>query len=209
MNVAVYARVSTTDQDVTTQLHALWRYCEGRKWDVHREYVDVGVSGDRAAKPELQSLMADARALKFKVVLVWKFDRVFRSVQHMLSALDELHALGIDFVSMTEAIDTTTPAGKMVFTMLAAVAEFEKDLIRERTRAGLARARAAGKRIGRPRRAVDVAAVQTLRPDHSYRQIAKLLHVPLATLHAAMCHPVQKGSGEFPNAKCQQGLAKV
>jgi DNA invertase Pin-like site-specific DNA recombinase len=209
MKIAIYARVSTPEQTVETQLRALWRFSEARGWDVHREYVDVGVSGSRAAKPEFDLLMKDARALRFKVVLVWKFDRVFRSVQHMLQALQEFRELGIDFVSMTEAIDTTTAAGKMVFTMLAAVAEFEKDLIRERTRAGLARARAAGKRIGRPRRLVDVAQVEELHQDHSFRQISKMLHIPVATLHAALCQPVQKGSGSFPNREGQQRQAKV
>jgi len=209
MTVAIYARVSTAEQDVTNQLRALWRFCEARGWDVFREYVDVGWSGAKASKPELDLLMKDARDLKFKVVLVWKFDRVFRSVEHMLQALAAFHGLGIDFVSMTESIDTTTAAGKMVFTMLAAVAEFERDLVRERTRAGLARARAAGKRIGRPRRPLDVAKVQELKKDHSYRQISKMLHVPLGTLHNALCQTVQKGRGEFPNAICQQGQAKV
>ena len=208
MKVAIYARVSTPEQTVETQLRALWKFCEARGWDVHREYVDVGVSGAKASKPELDLLMKDARALRFKIVLVWKFDRMFRSVEHMLHALGEFEALGIDFVSMTESIDTTTPAGKMVFTMLAAVAEFEKDLVRERTRAGMDRARAAGKRIGRPPRPVDVAKVTELHREHSYRQISKMLHVPVATLHAAMCHPVQKGSGSFPNGKRQPLLAK-
>jgi DNA invertase Pin-like site-specific DNA recombinase len=201
MKVAVYCRVSTPDQSVETQLHALWRFVEARGWDIHREYIDIGISGEKASRPELEALMQDAAALRFKVVLVWKFDRLFRSVEHMVQALQQFRSLGIDFVSMTEAIDTTTPAGKMVFTMLAAVAEFEKDLIKERTRAGLERARAAGKRIGRPRRSVDRAKVGELRKEHSYREISKMLHIPVGTLHAAMQEPVQKGTGEFTNGQ--------
>ena len=131
-------------------------------------------------------------------MLVWKFDRLFRSVEHMLGALGEFRSLGIDFVSLTESIDTTTPAGKMVFTMLAAVAEFERDLVRERTRAGMERARAAGKRIGRPPLTLDLARARQLRddPKHpmSFRQIAKEMRVSLGRLHKSLQEPVQKVS---------------
>jgi DNA invertase Pin-like site-specific DNA recombinase len=192
MKVALYARVSTPDQTVETQLHALWRFCEARGWDVHREYVDVGISGAKAVRPELDAMMRDARALKFKTVVVWKFDRLFRSVEHMLQALEEFRALGIDFVSMTESVDTTTPMGKMVFTFLAGIAEFERELIRERTRAGLARARAAGKRVGRPRRPVDAAKVRELKQEHSWKQVSKILQIPVTTLYRA-CGVVPKG----------------
>jgi DNA invertase Pin-like site-specific DNA recombinase len=196
MPVAIYARVSTGEQDVTNQLHQLYRYCEARGWELHREYVDVGLSGAKADRPELEALMRDARSLKFKCVLVWKFDRLFRSVEHMLGALAEFRSLGIDFVSLTESIDTTTPAGKMVFTMLAAVAEFERDLARERTCAGMERARTAGKRIGRPPLALDLARARRLRndPEHpmSFRQIAKEMRVSVGKLHQALQEPIQK-----------------
>jgi DNA invertase Pin-like site-specific DNA recombinase len=199
VKVALYARVSNPEQTVETQLQALWRFAEARGWEIYREYVDVGISGAKAVRPELEALMKDAAALKFKVILVWKFDRLFRSVAHMLQALQEFSALGIDFVSMTEAIDTTTPAGKMVFTMLAAVAEFEKDLIRERTRAGLDRARRAGKRIGRPPRPVDVAKVRELKKAHSWREVSKIMHVPVPSLFRAIASTVPKGSESFRN----------
>ena len=193
MTVALYARVSTAEQSVETQLRALYAYVEARGWKIFREYTDVGYTGASAARPDLDALMRDAAACRFKVVLVWKFDRLFRSVAHMVEALQHFHALGIDFISLTESIDTTTPAGKMVFTMLAAVAEFERDLIRERTQAGMARARAAGRRIGRPSVALDVPRARELLKDHSYRQAAKLLRVSVGKLHAAIVQPVHLG----------------
>jgi DNA invertase Pin-like site-specific DNA recombinase len=159
--VALYARVSTADQNAETQLTALRRYCEAKGWAVAAEYVDT-VSGTVADRPRLSAMMEPASLRKVDAVLVWKFDRLFRSVQHMMTALDQFRTMGVDFVSVTECIDTTTPAGRFVYTLLAAVGEFEKDLIRERTRAGLARARAEGKRIGRPRVVLDAEEARRL-----------------------------------------------
>ena len=149
MRIAIYARVSTMEQSPLMQLDALRAFAKARGWEIHREYVDQGVSGATAARPFLEAMMRDAVSMKFKAVVVWKFDRLFRSVTHMLDALEHFRSLGIEFVSLTEAIDTTTPAGKMVFTFLAAMAEFERDLACERTKAGMDRARAAGHRKGR------------------------------------------------------------
>ena len=157
MIAALYARVSTTDQNAETQLAALRRYCEARGWKIETEYVDTA-SGATAERPALSALMEPSSLRKVGTVVVWKFDRLFRSVQHMMVALDRFRTLGVDFVSVTECIDTTTPAGRFVYTLLAAVGEFEKDLIRERTLAGMERARAEGKRIGRPRVEIDQAA---------------------------------------------------
>ena len=133
------------------QTRELREYCERRGWNVVAEYVDIGISGAKDRRPELDKLMADARRRRFDVVAVWRFDRFARSVRHLLRALDEFQALRIDFVSLTEALDTSTPSGRMTFTVLGAVAELERSLIAERVRAGLRNARARGVRLGRPK----------------------------------------------------------
>ena len=127
------------------------------------QYIDVGISGAKEKRPELNRLMADAHRRKFDAVIVWKFDRFARSVSHLLRALETFKALGIEFVSLSEQMDTSTPTGKMVFTVLGAVAELERSLIAERVKAGLRNARAKGKRLGRPRVAVDAARIAALR----------------------------------------------
>jgi DNA invertase Pin-like site-specific DNA recombinase len=154
MRVAIYARVSTanTGQDPAMQTRELKEYCQRRGWEVAGEYVDRGVSGSKDSRPELNRLMADGHQRRFDAVLVWKFDRFARSVSHLLRALETFSALGVEFVSLSEQMDTSTPTGKMVFTVLGAVAELERALIVERVRAGMRNARAKGKRIGRPPR---------------------------------------------------------
>jgi DNA invertase Pin-like site-specific DNA recombinase len=154
VRVALYARVSTADkgQDPHVQTLELQEYCQRRDWSVVGEYVDVGISGTKETRPELDRLMADAHRRRFDAVLCWKFDRFARSVSHLLRALETFRSLGIDFVSFSEQLDTTTPTGKMVFTVLGAVAELERSLIVERVKAGMRNARAKGKRIGRPPR---------------------------------------------------------
>lgn len=164
MRVAIYARVSTTNgQDPTMQTRELREYCERRGWTVASEYVDTGISGTKDRRPELDRLNTDAHRRRFDCVVVWKFDRFARSVSHLLRALETFNSLGINFVSLSESMDTSTPAGKMVFTVLGAVAELERSLIVERVRAGLRNARAKGKRLGRPRVAVDRARIAALR----------------------------------------------
>ena len=149
MKAASYARVSTTNgQDPTVQTRELKEYCERRGWEIASEYVDTGISGAREKRPELDRMMADAHRRCFDAVVVWKFDRFARSVSHLLRALETFKALGIEFVSLSEQVDTSTPMGKMVFTVLGAVAELERSLIAERVRAGLRNARAKGKRLG-------------------------------------------------------------
>ena len=145
--VAIYARVSTANngQSPEMQLRELREFCERRGWTVAGEFVDA-TSGAKDRRPELDRLLADAHKRKFDVVPVWKFDRFARCVSHPLRALETFNALGIAFASLTEQVDTTTPAGKMVFTVLGAVAELERSLIAERVRAGLRNARAKGKR---------------------------------------------------------------
>ena len=142
MKVAIYVRVSTSEQTVANQRQALCEYCDRRGWQIVREYSDEGISGAKSDRPELNRLMQDADKGKFAAVCVWKFDRFGRSTQHLLKSLEVFKGLGIEFVSVSEAIDTSSAAGKMLFTMLAAFAEFERGLIIERTHAGLRRAKA-------------------------------------------------------------------
>lgn len=164
MRCAIYARCSTNNgQDPTMQTRELKEYIKRRGWQLAGEYVDVGISGTKEKRPELDRLMADAHRRKFDVVAVWKFDRFARSVSHLLRALDTFRVLGIEFVSLSESLDTATPAGRMVFTVLGAVAELERSLIVERVKAGLRNASAKGKRLGRPRVAVDARRIATLR----------------------------------------------
>jgi DNA invertase Pin-like site-specific DNA recombinase len=186
MRVALYARVSTANrgQDVNMQLRELRQFAEARGWDIANEYADTGISGAKDSRPELNSLMADANRRRFDVVCVWRFDRFARSVSHLLRALETFNALGIAFVSLSEQMDTTTPTGKMVFTVLGAVAELERSLIVERVRAGLRNARAKGKRLGRPSKVVDAAKVARLRGQGvTWRAIAGQLGVGVGTLY--------------------------
>jgi DNA invertase Pin-like site-specific DNA recombinase len=176
--VAIYARVSTLNhgQDVGMQTRELKEYCERRGWQISAEYVDVGISGSKEKRPQLDKLMADAHQRRFDAVIVWKFDRFARSVSHLLRALENFQALGIHFVSLSESLDTSTPAGKMVFTVLGAVAELERSLIVERVKAGLRNARAKGKRLGRPRCVVDASRIAALRVQgRSWRKIARVM----------------------------------
>src|ERR1700756_3435761 len=175
MRVAIYARVSTANngQDPTMQTRELREYCERRGWNVVGEYVDIGISGVKEKRPELDRLMVDGHKRRFDAVVVWKFDRFARSVSHLLRALETFRSLGVEFVSFSEQMDTTTPAGKMVFTVLGAVAELERSLIVERVKAGLRNARAKGKRLGRPRTFVDAAKIGRLHSQgRSIREIA-------------------------------------
>jgi DNA invertase Pin-like site-specific DNA recombinase len=187
--VAIYARVSTVNhgQDVSMQTRELRQFAEARGWSVAGEYIDAGVSGAKDSRPELNRLMADAHKRRFDVVCVWRFDRFARSVSHLLRALETFKALGIDFVSYSEQMDTSTPAGKMVFTVLGAVAELERSLIVERVRAGLRNARAKGKTLGRPRVSMDAAKVGRLREQgRSIREIADELGVSRSLVHKTL-----------------------
>jgi DNA invertase Pin-like site-specific DNA recombinase len=188
IRVAIYARVSTVNhgQDVGLQTRELRQFAEARGWSVYCEYIDSGVSGAKDSRPELNRLMADAHKRRFDVVCVWRFDRFARSVSHLLRALETFKALGIDFVSYSEQMDTSTPAGKMVFTVLGAVAELERSLIVERVKAGLRNARAKGTRIGRPTSAVDASQIARLRASNvSWREIGRKLGVSARTVRRA------------------------
>jgi DNA invertase Pin-like site-specific DNA recombinase len=186
LRCAIYARVSTANngQDPTMQTRELKEYIERRGWQLAGEYVDAGISGTKEKRPELDRLMADAHKRRFDVVAVWRFDRFARSTSHLLRALETFQALGIHFVSLTESVDTSTPVGKMVFTILGSVAEMERQMIVERVRAGLRNARAKGKTLGRPRVVVDAARIGSLRVQgRSVREIASELGMSRGLVH--------------------------
>ena len=176
MKSAVYARVSTLDQEPENQLVELRRYVGARGWS-SAEYVDRGVSGAKDRRPALDLLLKEARRRRFDVLVVWRLDRLGRNLRHLVILLEELQALGIAFVSLGEGIDATTPAGKLQMHILAAIAEFERARIAERVKAGLQRARAQGKRLGRPRKAPTTIAI----PGGSVREAAHAWGVSKST----------------------------
>ena len=182
---ALYSRVSTRThgQNPQVQIDELRSYASHRGWSIC-EYIDHGVSGTLESRTALNQLMNDARRRQFDVVLVWKLDRFARSLKHLVTALAELEALGVAFVSVSDNLDLTTPAGRLMFHIVGAMAEFERELCRERIIAGQRHARAKGKHLGRPRTEVDVERVEQMRRARmSWRQIARKLDVPLGTLH--------------------------
>jgi DNA invertase Pin-like site-specific DNA recombinase len=171
---AMYLRVSTLDQNPQSQRCDLLQLVQQRGFTIVEEYVDT-ISGTRARRPGLDRMMNDARRGRFDVIVVWAFDRLGRSVRHFLQVIDELKHLNIEFVSFRENIDTTGPLGYTVLVILSAVAELEVNLIRERVRAGMRRARLEGQHIGRPKLIVDRdAVVRDRHRGYSIRQIAKL-----------------------------------
>lgn len=185
--VALYARVSTQDQDPDVQLRELRLYVDRRGWTLAAEHVDHGVSGAKDRRPALDRLLEDVRRRRVDVVLVWALDRLGRSLRHLVVLAGEFDALGVDLVSYTQPIDTTTPAGRLTFAVLAAAAEFERSMIRERVRAGIAKARAKGVRLGRPQARVDVEDVRArLALGDSLRAVARSLGVSHATLGRAL-----------------------
>jgi len=150
MRAAIYARVLTFDQEPENQLQELRRYIEARGWTA-AEFVDRGESGVKDRRPALDRLVAEAKRRRFDVLVCWRLDRLGRNLRHLILLLDELQALGVAFVSLAEGIDATTPAGRLQLHVLGAIAEFERERLRERVLAGLRRARSQGKRLGRPR----------------------------------------------------------
>ena len=184
---AIYARVSTLNgQNPEVQTRAIEEYCQRRGFEIFSVYVDRGVSGKKDSRPQLNRMMEDAHQRRFDVIVVARFDRFARSVSHLLRALETFNALGIQFVSLAEQVDTSTPTGKMIFTVLGAVSELERNLIVERVHSGLRHARAKGKRLGRPRKMVDVARIAALRTNgKSWRTIAREMKVSVGTVFAA------------------------
>jgi DNA invertase Pin-like site-specific DNA recombinase len=183
--VAIYARVSTLNhgQSPEMQLRELREYCQRRGLEIAGEYVDGGVSGGKDSRPQLDKLMADAHRRYFDAVVVWKFDRFARSVSHLLRALESFQALGIEFVSLSESLDTSTPAGKMVFTVLGAVAELERSLIVERIKSGMKNARAKGHNPGPKAFKLDLEEIRArITIGESRRSVARSLGVSASLL---------------------------
>lgn len=185
--MARYIRVSRADQNPQLQADETLRLIENRGWTLNETYRDHGISGSTERRPELARLMADARKGAFKVLIVWRSDRLFRSLKNMVATIEELTALGVDFVSVTEPFDTSTPQGKLLLHLVSAFGEFERQILIERTRAGLDAARRRGARIGRPRVQVDLDRALKLRSaGKSLRETARLLGIGAATLHRAL-----------------------
>ncbi len=182
---AIYARVSTHNgQNPEMQVDELRAYCKKRGWEVAGEFVDKGISGAKEHRPALDTLLSLCRKRSVDAVIVYRYDRFARSLRQLVNALEEFRALGIDFVSLHEGVDTSTPNGRLVFGIFASIAEFERELIRERVRSGLAVARARGKRLGRPPSRVDADKVAELRAQGaSWREIAARLRVGIGTVH--------------------------
>ena len=161
---AIYARVSTRNgQNPQMQLDELRAYCQRREWEIAGEYVDQGISGAREQRPALNHLLADCQRRRIDAVVVYRYDRFARSLRQLVNALEEFRVLGIDFISLHEGVDTSTPNGRLVFGIFASIAEFERELIRDRVRSGIAAAKARGKRLGRPKMPVDASRIAVLR----------------------------------------------
>jgi len=187
-SIAIYARVSTLrEQNPEMQLAELRAYAERRGWVISAEYVDIGVSGAKESRPEFDRLMADAHARRFDAIACWKLDRLGRSLRHLVVTIEDLQAYGVAFVSLRDNLDLSTPSGRLMFHVVAAMAEFERALIRERVAAGISAARARGQRIGRPRVYVSADRVRSLRDSGvSWRAIAKRLNVGVGTACRAL-----------------------
>lgn len=184
---AIYCRVSTRDQSPDLQLDDLRGVVQHRRWEVVGEYVDIGVSGTKVKRPQLNRLMQDCHRGRIDVVLVWKFDRFGRSMQHLVTALNTFQELSVEFVSLQDSIDTSTAAGRMVFGVLASMAEFEKALIVERVNAGLAAAKRRGRVGGRPKVRVDIGRALALRAQGvPLRETARRLGCGTATVQRAL-----------------------
>ncbi len=191
---AIYVRTSTTDQDGAAQLHALRQAAEARGWSGYLEFIDLGHSGAKASRPALDELRAAVRAGEVREVMVFALDRLGRSLRDLLVLLDNLTAGGCAVISLREAIDLSTPTGRLLVHLIGALAEFEREIIRERVRAGIARVKASGKTrsgkpIGRPRRDIDMVLVTRLRNEgKSWREIAMAVKVPRRTVERAFNH---------------------
>jgi DNA invertase Pin-like site-specific DNA recombinase len=202
---AIYARISTTNhrQDTTMQTRELREYCERRGWKIANEYVDVGVSGSKEKRPELNKLFVDAHRRRFDIVLVWKLDRFGRSLRHLVNSLAEFETLGIDFVSLRDNLDLSTPSGRLMFQIIGAMAEFERALIQERVKAGMRNAQAKGRRIGRPPQTPLSSELRTV-IAHTYasggtslRALARRFGTSLATVQRCI-EVCQRVAGEGP-----------
>jgi DNA invertase Pin-like site-specific DNA recombinase len=189
IRAALYARISTLNhgQDPEVQLGEIREFCRRRGFHVEHEYVDKGISGSRERRPALDKLLADCRKRLVDAVVVYRYDRFARSLRQLVNSLEEFRALDIEFISIHEGVDTSTPNGRLVFGIFASIAEFERELIRDRVRSGMAAAKAKGKRIGRPKVAVDILKIASLRRQgHSWAEVTRETGITKGTAQRAM-----------------------
>ncbi|HEY1472947.1 MAG TPA: recombinase family protein [Pseudolabrys sp.] len=186
-NAAIYCRVSTDGQSVENQVRELRQIAERRGWEIVETYSDAGISGSKGRnhRPGLDALLNDAKRRKFDVVMAWAIDRLGRSLIDLLGTIQELEACGVDLFLEQQAIDTTTPAGKLMFQVCGAFAEFERSMIRQRVKLGLKRAVAQGKRLGRPKISGEIErkAQRELRKGTGILAVAKALDLGTGTVH--------------------------
>ncbi len=210
---ALYVRVSTAGQTTDNQTLELKQFCERQNWTIVKIYEDHAISGSQHDRPALDELLTDAKKGKFDVVVVWKIDRLARSTSHLLEILNHLRASKVDFCSSTQGIDTTTAHGRMIFTFLGAISEFERELITERVTAGIARAKLEGVKFGRPHVGFDINKALELRQEGlSWGMLAKRTGVSSATLRRTL-YPLLKTPtakiGKIPGSKvCSEGAVK-
>jgi len=186
--VGLYARVSTMHgQDPNVQLRELREYCQRRGFEIAEEFVDKGISGTRERRPALDNLMIACRKRLIDAVVVYRYDRFARSLRQLVNALEDFRSLDIDFISIHEGVDTSTANGRLVFGIFASIAEFERELIRDRVRSGLAAAKARGKHVGRPRIIVSASAVALLRQQgRSWAEITRETGISKGTAQRAI-----------------------
>lgn len=191
MRAAIYARVSKANncQNPEMQLCEVREYCQRRGWEIAGEYVDAGICGAKEHRPQLDALITACRKRRVDAVVVYRYDRFARSLRQLVNALEEFRSLGIEFISLHEGVDTSTPNGRLVFGIFASIAEFERELIRDRVKSGIAAARSKGKRLGRPRVSVDAARIAALRAQgRSIREIADELGYSRSLVHKTLAN---------------------
>jgi DNA invertase Pin-like site-specific DNA recombinase len=201
MRAAIYARVSTTNhgQNVSMQTRELREYCQRRAWEIEGEYVDAGVSGAKERRPRLDALLIACRKRRVDAVVVYRYDRFARSLRQLVNALEEFRSLGIEFISLHEGVDTSTPNGRLVFGIFASIAEFERELIRDRVKSGIAAARSKGKKLGRPTVRVDATRIAALRDSGAtWRTITRQLGLSAGTAKRAYYNLSKNPSSEDP-----------
>jgi len=196
---AIYARVSTNDQSVDMQTRDLRKSADGRGFEVVKEYTDEGQSGAKNSRPALDRMLADAKAGKFEIILVWRLDRLGRSLAHLLRLLEDFKSWNVELVSFSEGLDFTTSSGRLFYQLLGAFAEFERETIRERVRSGMRNAKARGVRLGRRVVAVDIPEVRRLRAEgKSYQSISRTLGLSASTVYNNSRRCSQSGSKRNP-----------
>jgi DNA invertase Pin-like site-specific DNA recombinase len=189
VKVALYGRVSTANngQSVEMQLRDLRQLAQQRGFEIVAEFCDEGVSGAKDSRPQLDRMLADAKRGKFEAILIWRLDRLGRSLQHLVRLFEDFRVWNVVLISFGEGLDFSTSLGKLFYQLSGAFAEFEKDTIRERVRAGLRNARAKGKKLGRPRAAVDAARIGRLHAQgRSLREIAGELGCSRGLVHKTL-----------------------